>query len=36
MIMRLSRLLIVGLCVFAMGGCSYRPLYGTANEDRGD
>ena len=23
------------ICVLALGGCSYRPLYGTVSEDRG-
>jgi LPS-assembly lipoprotein len=23
------------ICILALGGCNYRPLYGTANEDRG-
>ncbi len=35
MMVRLNRLICVALCMFAVGGCSYRPLYGTASEDRG-
>ncbi len=33
--MRWGSILISVLCVLALGGCSYRPLYGTSSDDRG-
>ena len=33
--MRQSHLQFAMICILALGGCSYRPLYGTTSEDRG-
>lgn len=33
--MRRSLLQFAMICVLALGGCSYRPLYGTSNDERG-
>ncbi|MBI2718581.1 MAG: hypothetical protein HYX36_07440 [Rhizobiales bacterium] len=33
--MRATRLGLVLLCLLYLGGCGYRPLYGTANESSG-
>ncbi|HUR44093.1 MAG TPA: LPS assembly lipoprotein LptE [Aestuariivirga sp.] len=33
--MKQSHLHLALICALVLGGCSYRPLYGTTNEDRG-
>ena len=30
-----GNVLIAMLCILALGGCSYKPLYGTTSDDRG-
>jgi len=33
--MKPGNVLIAMLCILALGGCSYKPLYGTTSDDRG-
>lgn len=33
--MKRGHLQLAMICILALGGCSYRPLYGSASEDRG-
>ena len=35
MMMQRGPILISMLCIFAIGGCNYRPLYGNSSENRG-
>ena len=35
MMMKPGNVLIAMLCILALGGCSYKPLYGTTSDDRG-